>query len=217
VAVVLLLGGGLAVRRRNNLAGDRRACADVSSLEQRLRPARLEAASGSGPLLAVLGDSIAQGLRSPRPMETFPYLMGAGRVVVDAVGGSGYVNSGPCGGARYSQRLSRVLADKPSALVVQGGTNDKKAKRFEAAVRTLFAEIRRTGPTRTVIVGPYPPGPSDRRWATRIDRTLQQESQRFGFRYVSLLTLHVPLLPDGKHPTHAGQRVIAGAVAVALH
>lgn len=214
---VLLVGGGLFVARRvRSAAGTRRLCAEVTSLEQRLQPARVEAASGSGPLLAVLGDSFAQGLRSPRPMETFPYLIGAGRIAVDAVGGSGYINPGPCGGARYSQRLARVLAGKPSALVVQGGANDRWANGFAAAVRAVFAEIRRTGTPRVVIVGPYPPQPSDRPWAVAIDRTLQQESQRSGFRYVSLLPLSLPLLSDGKHPTPTGQQMIAAAVAAAL-
>jgi lysophospholipase L1-like esterase len=152
-------------------------------------------------------------------METFPYLVGARRVAVDAVGGSGYINPGPCGGAPYTQRIAHVLAGKPNALVVQGGNNDddQKANEFRAAARAVFAEIRKTGPARVVIVGPYPPKPSDRRPRAAIDRILRQESQRSGFRYVSLLPLHLPLLPDGDHPTPTGQRMIAAAVTAALH
>ncbi|MDF2992102.1 MAG: hypothetical protein K0S37_2616, partial [Microbacterium sp.] len=49
--------------------------------------------------LVVIGDSYAQAIDTP-VVESFPYVVAAGldmNASVDAYGGSGYVNPGPCG------------------------------------------------------------------------------------------------------------------------
>lgn len=90
-------------------------------------------------------------------------LLGA-EMVLDAIGGSGYLNSGGVTPGTYNLengtfrgRLLRGLATNPTAMIIAGGINDDTSG-LETELDTYFTAIRNVRPTMPVFaLGPWSP------------------------------------------------------------
>ncbi len=170
--------------------------------------------SGSGPRIAVIGDSYAVGAGLAKRADSWPSYL-PGRVRVDAFSGSGFSGAAsPCSGVAYADRVSRVLATHPSLVVVEGGLNeyDVPTAQVEAGARRL---LRRLDGVPVLLVGPAR-APARAAQVDRVDTALARVAAEAGVRYLSAKDWRLSYQSDRLHPTAAGQRVFGTAVAEAL-
>lgn len=193
------------------------SCAAVTA-DNAARDDRRPVTSG-GPTAAVLGDSYAQGQHLDRPREqAWSTLLGQAEgwtTRVDAIGMTGFINGGYCGGQTFASRLPAVLASRPQVLVVEGGLNDYEAD--PADVRQAAAELlaaARAVPT-VIVVGP-PSAPARGDTPAAVDAALGEATAAAGRQYVSTLTAGLPYLPDRLHLTPEGHQIFADLVASAV-
>lgn len=191
--------GGAAV-----LHGLRQAkgCEDV---EAHLREYGHVVASTDGKSgVAVLGDSYTAGLGLEDPTEGWAFQVGG---AVAGVGGTGFVNGGPCGGQSFGERLDDVLATQPGTLVVQGGLND--TGQSPDTLRDAAAELLEAAADtpRVVVLGPVDaPATQDE---AAVDAALSDAARDAGREYVSGLDWDLEFLPDRLHLTEDGHDALA--------
>lgn len=181
-----------------------------------------EAAPTDRPVV-VLGASISAGTGST-PAQAWPAVVGrclGRRVVVGAVPGAGYVAAGrdahgPVGRLLHDTDLPRL---DPSLVVLQAGHNDvgAPAPQLRAAVTAAVGTARHDAPRAPlalITVVAHAGEPSAAARAT--DATIVDAARRADPRVVVLDPLAegwtFPRVPDGLHPTAAGQRLFAGHV-----
>ncbi len=149
-AVLAVLAGLLVVRAQ----ADDRADAAV------VRPTPVAVAS-TPPTLGVIGDSFAAGtVLGGADGQGFPRMIAdrvGWRSVTTAVSGTGYVAHPPQTLPYEAGQVERMVAARPSVLVVEGSQNDGHSDpaAVGTAAASMFARLRRELPrTRIVVVGP---------------------------------------------------------------
>ena len=182
----------------------------------------------SGPMLAVVGASVAAGIGPGHPRDAWPADLARllhGQVVVSADPGAGYVSPG--GGhrgpfSRLATRLDLARLD-PSVVIIQGGHDDIGwplsliRDRVASLVRTIHREVPRA---RLAVLSVFARGsrPSGAAWAT--DRTIVAAARQAdpGVLVFDPLAGHwrFPQIHDHLHPTAAGDWWIAQRLAAGL-
>ncbi|WP_091947967.1 SGNH/GDSL hydrolase family protein [Trujillonella endophytica] len=195
---------------------DEALCRTISA-EVEARDDERPVATG-GEVAVILGDSYSQGMLLPDQREQ-AWSTALGRLqgwttYVDAIGGTGFVNGGSCGGQTFGSRVEHVLEWSPGTVVVQGGLNDADADPAEVqeAAGEVLADL--SDVPRVVVVGPpTTPGRGD---VTAIDAALAVAAAEADRQYVSTAGWTLPYGDDGLHPTAEGHQQFAAMVAQAL-
>lgn len=118
-------------------------------------------------ILAVLGDSYAEGAGAPTGQGWVTWLIRTDcwvKGAVSAEGGTGYTNAGPTekGFTAFTDpnRLQAIIDGQPNVVIVQGGINDERAapSAITAAADTVFTKLRNALPDALIVaVGPTVP------------------------------------------------------------
>lgn len=208
--VAVALVAGLILNSSDRASGDdNEKCARLA----RLSAERASADVGSGPRVAVIGDSYAFGTGLRRPATSWPSRL-PGRVHVDGFPGSGFsALASNCPGVSYADRAP-AAARGADLVVVEGGLNDVDRRRTK--IRAGFQRLMRALAGReVVIVGPAA-APERLRGVPRVDRLLARLADRAGATYVRMSRLDLGYLPDRLHLTQAGHDAFGDAVAKAV-
>ena len=173
----------------------------------------IEAATGKTDVV-ILGDSYTTGEFLTDRSKGWAYQVGQGKdwaLKLNGVGGTGFVNPGPCGSQAYSDRIARTLTLKPQVLIVEGGLNDANATPadIQAGARLVLKQASEV-PT-VIVVGPAAP-PTVKDYAA-IDQALSEAATAEGRQYISALDWDLEFLPDGLHLTEASHAEFASNVA----
>jgi lysophospholipase L1-like esterase len=182
----------------------------------------------SGPLLAVVGASVAAGVGPGHPRNAWPADLARllhGQVVVSADPGAGYVNPGAGHRGPFSRLASRLDLARlsPSVVIIQGGHDDigRPLSLIRDRVVSLIGAIRREVPrARLAVLTVFARGsrPSGAAWAT--DRTIVAAARQAdpGVLVFDPLAGHwqFPRIRDHLHPTAAGDWWIAERLAAGL-
>ena len=182
----------------------------------------------SGPLLAVVGASVAAGIGPGHPRDAWPADLARllhGPVVVSADPGAGYVNPGAGHRGPFSRLASRLDLARlnPSVVIIQGGHDDigRPLSLIRDRVESLVKTIRREAPrARLAVLSVFARGsrPSGAAWAT--DRTIVAAARQAdpGVLVFDPLAGHwqFPRIRDHLHPTAAGDWWIARRLAAGL-
>lgn len=162
---------------------------------------------------ALIGDSWAVG---DTVHPAYPRLL-AQRLRLDlqvsAIGGTGYLNGGACGGESFATRVDTVPPDA-GVVFLAGGLNDtgEDPDELGAAVRDLVAAVERRAPGAQIVLLGVPRVPLLADEDTgRADDVLREQSSDAAF--VDAHAWRIPTLPDRIHPTAEGHREYAGLVA----
>lgn len=174
--------------------------------------------AGAPGLIVVLGDSYSQGHGVPGGRAGgFPALLArdTGRpVYLDGYGSTGFTTRGYCAGrpVSYGERLlpDHLLALRPATVVVEGGVNDARhgaPRRVGAAAADLLRRLAAV--PQVIVVGPAAIPAADPARLALVDDELAAAARAAGRPYLDLRRYPLPMLPDGIHPTGAGQQTIA--------
>jgi acyl-CoA thioesterase-1 len=208
--VVLLVGAGVdAVGRDARSLGER-----CETIHHASDVRRAQVHEGIGPVVAVVGDSYAQGLGLEDSRRSWPARL-PGRVVVDGFSGSGFSSEASrCPGVDYGSRLDRALAVHPDLVVFEGGLNDVDVSPTRVT-RSATELLARLDGVPAVVVGP-PAAPRRAGGAAHVDALLAEVAAAAGVPYVRTLSWRLDYLPDRLHLTVAGHREFGDRVAAAL-
>lgn len=170
--------------------------------------------TGTGPTVAVIGDSYAQGAHLDDPAAGWPARL-EGRVVVDGFAGSGFsTTASDCRNVSFDRRVDLALATEPELVVVQGGLND-----FDATTEAIRAGVRRVLQAlqgrEVVVLGP-PQAPRRATAVGRVDAILAEETAAAGVPYVRTSGWKLEYLDDRLHLTPDGHALFGDSVAAAL-
>lgn len=204
MAVVAALVLHVSVRASGD--DDAQRCARLAELSAE----RAASDTGSGPRVAVIGDSYAFGSGLERRARSWPSRL-PGRVHVDGFPGSGFsARASSCPGVSYADRAP-VAARGADLVVVEGGLNDvqRRGRKIRAGFERL---IRALHSYDVVVVGP-PTAPARADGVPRIDSMLARLSRQAGVRYLRMSRLDLPYLGDRLHLTQAGHDAFGDRVA----
>jgi lysophospholipase L1-like esterase len=217
-AGALTAGGMFYVNRTQTQTA---ACSAITDLEAANSSRRLDAAHGSGPKIAFLGDSYTEGQHLDDPLKAFPYVAAAklgDAPLVNGRGGSGFVYDGPCADSKFLDRVNSVMAENPAIAVVQGGINDLGRDGQEQAARELLSLMHQRLPNaHLILVGPAAAPGVDRAKVDQTTEGMQRAAEAVHATFVDLRNLPLEFLPDKIHATEASHRIIGEAVASAAH
>ncbi len=175
---------------------------------------RRDRVTGTGPRIAVIGDSYSQGLGLGAPADSWPSRLD-GRVVVDGFAGSGFSEGASgCSGVAFGDRVARALATEPDLVVVQGGLNDSD-RTDEAITAGAQRVLSGLSGEHVVVVGP-PTAPRRADAVERVDALLAEVAEEAGVAYVRTADWELEYLPDRLHLTPAGHRALGDRVASAV-
>lgn len=167
---------------------------------------------GGGQRVAILGDSWAHGDVIENRANGWAHLLATGRTIqLDAIGATGFVNGGFCGGQEYAARIHEVLDARPDVLIIQGGLNDDSVdpQEVQAAAEHLI-DAADGVVHRIILIGPVDvPACTHER---DIDAALDRAATSHDAEYVSTLDWPVEIGPDGMHMTENGHREYAQMV-----
>lgn len=183
--------------------------------------------------LLVIGDSYAAGVGADTALTSFAWETGrlTGRVtLVDAVGGTGFVNPGAAGPDQsYPRRVTDIPADDldVDTVVVEGGLNDRAypAQDIQGAADEVLAELEERAPrARLVLLGAPAPDPALTAASEQVNTALAAAAADHGAVFVDptaeswLPAGDAALLvgADRLHPTQAGHDVLARRLAQVL-
>lgn len=195
-----------------------RGCQMVTALNAARGDRSAPVTTGMGTVV-VLGDSYAQGVGLPDPRnQAWPAWYGRSTrttVWVDAVGATGIVSGGYCGGQSFATRLPEVFTHHPNHVIVQSGLNDLYVKPnvLGAATSQLLAAL--TATPDVSVVGPTLPPRFDPARVRAADTTMAEATTRAGRRYVSALNWRLPWQHDQVHPTAVGHLEFAHLLVTA--
>jgi lysophospholipase L1-like esterase len=218
-AVLAVLAGLLIVRAQ----ADDRADAAV------VRPTPVAVAS-TPPTLGVIGDSFAAGtVLGGADGQGYPRMIAdrvGWRSVTTAVSGTGYVAHPPQTLPYEAGQVERMVAARPSVLVVEGSQNDGHSDpaAVGTAAASMFARLQRELPrTRIVVVGPVASNSGQAASLARVDAAVAAAARRAGLPYVDALAegwftdTQAPFIgSDRIHPTWAGHARIADLLGADL-
>jgi lysophospholipase L1-like esterase len=191
-------------------------CAQVTAAHT--QALRMPVTAGAPGLIVVLGDSYSQGhgVLGGRA-GGFPALLarGTGRpLYLDGYGSTGFTTRGYCSGrpVTYGERLlpDHLLALRPATVVVEGGVNDARhgdPRRVGTAAADLLRRLAAV--PQVIVVGPAAIPNADPARLAMVDDELTAAARAAGRPYLGLRRYQLPMLPDGIHPTGAGQQTIA--------
>lgn len=171
--------------------------------------ARSRIVTGTGPPVAVIGDSWSVGLGLDDLAASWPTEL-PGRVRVAGFSGSGFSRrASHCGDRSFATRARAT--DDAGLVVVQGGLNDydQPAADIRAGFRALMASL----PGRTVVVVGPASAPARAGFVERVDTTLAELCERHGVDYISARAWELTYLPDRLHLTEAGHTAFGQHVA----
>jgi lysophospholipase L1-like esterase len=214
--VVLLLASacseGASTRAADETKSRCKQALQVNALRGDARPVSTGRATA-----VVLGDSYAQGIpgdTDPRSV-TWPAPLGrrlGWTTYVNAMGATGFVNPGFCGGQQYATRVAAVLALHPAVVVVEGGLNDSRfASKVPAAADDLLRALAAV-PT-VYVLGPTAAPALDLASLQTVDAELASAARAAHRRYISAIKWKLPFISDGVHLTVAGQQQFAALIA----
>lgn len=169
--------------------------------------------AGTGPRIAVIGDSYSVGLQLDHVGTSWPSRL-PGEVHVYGFSGSGFAEkSSPCGPVSYADRAGRALRSDPQLVVVQGGLNDydQPDAAVNDGVRRLLTALEGH---QVVLVGP-PDAPA-RPAAAHVDELLAASAADAGVPYIATSDVDFDYLEGGLHLTPEGHREFGELVAEAL-
>ena len=193
------------------------------------------AASGPHTVRALFfGDSLMNGTGA-KPVRPVMARVAANAlgwdVTVDAFGGTGYTTGGTRG-RPYLERLSRpgVLSPSYDVVLLEGGTNDKKADletMHERTTATVAYVRSRLPKAQIVLMGAFNPmNPKSRRYDAHrvaIDGVIRTVAQEQGLPFFSPISGRWTrgqgarfLCPDGLHPSTYGYGVMGARLVTAL-
>jgi acyl-CoA thioesterase-1 len=209
LAAALALGLILHLSDRASGDDDAQKCARLAVLSAE----RASVDVGSGPTVAVIGDSYAYGTGLDRPAGSWPSQL-PGRVRVDGFPGSGFSPmASNCPGVSYADRAA-VAAKGADLVVVEGGLNDVDRRRVK--IRAGFRRLMRALDGRGVLVVGPAAAPERIQGVARIDRLLTRLSAHAGVRYLRMSYLDLPYLDDRLHLTPDGHELFGKRVARAV-
>jgi acyl-CoA thioesterase-1 len=212
-AAVVAAGGVLAATGPGAARSVEGVCARTGARSAE----RAAMVSGSGPSIAVIGDSYAQGLGLDRPGESWPSRL-PGRVHVDGFAGSGFSGqASPCRGEAFADRVAAAVADAPDLVVVEGGLNDYDV-RSAAVAAGVDRLLDGLAGHRVLLVGPVS-APARSAQVPRIDGLLATAASRHDVRYLRMTRVSLSYLSDGLHLTAAGHQAfgeLVGAVVAGM-
>lgn len=166
----------------------------------------------------MIGDSYSQGsgLDDPREQDwsTLAGRMAGWTTHVAAVGLTGFVNGGYCGGQEFVTRVDAALSWRPDLVIVQGGLNDDTADSATLSRQAVDLLRRLDAVPAVAVVGP--PDVPKRQHEAATDAVLRHAAEAAGRRYVSMLHVRFPLLADQLHMSPEGHRQFAAQVVAAV-
>jgi acyl-CoA thioesterase-1 len=174
---------------------------------------RAAADTGSGPRVAVIGDSYSVGLGLDRPAQSWPAQL-PGRVHVDGFSGWGFsARASGCGPVSFADRAA-AAATAADLVVVEGGLND--TDRSDADIRAGFARLMRTlAGHHVLVVGPAA-APARSGAVPRVDALLAELAAGAGATYLRMSDLQLTYLDDRLHLSAAGHVAFGAHVAAAV-
>jgi len=217
VALVILLGvgGGAYWYFSRPAAAKAKQCEAIRDAVK-ARGEMVNVSFGAKPL-AIIGDSYSAGDELDDRTAGWVYGLRnavSGGIVVDGIGGTGFVNGGYCGTGAYDSRIQSILDLKPSTVIIQGGLNDVTAEGRDVEFAASIVLGRASMVERVVVVGPVDaPG---RENEAVVDAQLRKATEAAGREYVSALRWNLEFQPDKTHLTPAGHATFAANVASAL-
>jgi lysophospholipase L1-like esterase len=163
---------------------------------------------------ALIGDSWAVG---DNENPAYPELVAKALRLdmrVSAVGGTGFVNDGACGGESFATRVSTIPRDA-RLIILAGGLNDtgEDGGAIAESVEHLISRARQAAPQARVVVVGVPDVPLlDTSATSRVDGILRSSSADL---FLDVRDAHVSVSADDIHPSAEGQleyadRLIAG-------
>lgn len=194
-----------------------------------------EDASASGPVIAVIGDSISARYDDSPGSDRQAWWSVVGRnygahVTTFAESGSGYVRNGhACTGTRFADRLTDVARAEPTIVIVEGGRNDWAfckdggfALTTDALLRKsvdeFFTKLKRAVASGTTIIVLGPPwGSKQVEEQARVSAIIKQAARRHDLTFIAtdgVFTGDRTL--DGIHPNRAGSMALGKTVIQAL-
>jgi lysophospholipase L1-like esterase len=181
------------------------------------------------PTVAFLGDSITSGFAEIDYSQIWPAGASAefGWTMAQfSVPGTGYVAHTP--EDDFSSRVEAVAASEPDVIVVAGGTNDYvfPATEVRAAADLLIDELELAAPQAEIVMlsaflppafvtGITPDGRSSAELISEQTIALRDLAGDRGIPFIDTRTVFTLedtsalILPDGVHPTTAGQQLLA--------
>lgn len=176
----------------------------------------VKVSSGTKPV-AVLGDSYAAADFLADPSDGWVSQLGKAEgwaTSVSGIGGTGFINGGPCGTQHFSTRVADVLDSKPRMVIVEGGLNDhgKPVDAIELSVSALLDSLAEV--PEVVVVGPTDaPAITD---DEAVDAAMKSAVERVGRTYISAYGWELGFLPDGIHMTADGHASYASKLGAAI-
>ncbi|MFC4243333.1 SGNH/GDSL hydrolase family protein [Gryllotalpicola reticulitermitis] len=175
------------------------------------------------PTVAFVGDGYAESLDASSPEKGFPALVGKAegwKVDVIACTNAGYIVSGDCG-TNYAGLIPKIVAEKPSIVVVTGGRNDTPQSQSTAsAANSFYSQLSSALPAATIYAvspvwdstqGPLPLGV--------VQSSVKAAAAGNGATYLDIgepLRGHPEYISSGVVPNDAGYAAIALAIEAAL-
>lgn len=187
-----------------------RSCRSIAAASE----TRHDAVIGTGPVVAVIGDSYSMGTGLDDPRTSWASRLD-GRVVVDGFGGSGFsAGASPCQGVAFPRRVPRALSLEPELVVVQGGLNDFDVPddQLRAGAQEVLRLLRGR---QSVVIGP-PSAPLRAAAVGRVDTILSAVAADAGVPYVRTSSWELDYLEDRLHLSTAGHVAFGDAVAAEL-
>lgn len=169
------------------------------------------------PVVAVLGDSYAQGYGLNDQTDSWPKAFAAdyrARVMTFSLGGTGFATA-PCAVEDTYPHRARAVPAEAKLVVIEGGLNDVLVP--DAVLRRGVEQtVTKIGASRSVVVGPVA-APKWKAQAKHVDQVLAKACADLGVRYISAYSWPVKFGPDQIHmASPADHDVFARGVADAL-
>lgn len=197
--------------------------------------AQRDGASASGPVIAVIGDSISARYDDSPGSDKQAWWSVVGRhygahVETFAESGSGYVRNGhACTGTRFIDRLDEVADAEPTIVIVEGGRNDwafctdggfalTTDALVKSSVEVFFTKLKQViAPGTTIVVLGPPWGSEQAEMQARVSGIIEEAARRHQLRFISTEGVFIgDRTLDGIHPNHAGSMALGNTVVMAL-
>ena len=193
------------------------------SVEASVTPTPTATAAATPPRVVFLGDGYTASVDATDSAHGFPALVGHAEnwnVSVVSCSGAGYVANGTCG-TDYAGLIPKVVADKPSIVVVTGGRNDTPDYQQSAsAADSFYSQLTAALPSATVYaISPVWDSTQGQAPLGTVQASVKAAASAHGATYVDIgepLKGHPEMISSGVMPNDAGYAAIASAIEGAL-